>query len=99
MQYKWIKNYLEKIKCISNQNGQGLIEYLIIVCLVCVASVSILRVLGQNVTAKFSQVSNTLQGKSANHGGVRMDEVRETHYQKRDLSNFFQGAAQREKNE
>lgn len=99
MQLKWVKQFLQKVKYISNQNGQGLIEYLIIVCLVCVASVSILRVLGQNVTAKFSQVSNTLQGKSANHGGVRMDEVKETHYKKRDLSNFFQGAAHRDKDE
>lgn len=78
---------------IQNKKGQGLVEYLILVCLICVASISIVRVLGQNITAKFSQVSNSIQGKGASHGGVRMEEVRETHYKKRDLSNFFQGAA------
>lgn len=95
MQYK-LKHILNFGK---NQAGQSLIEYLIIVCLVCVASISVLRVLSQNITAKFSQVSNTIQGKKASHGGVQMDEIKETHYKKRDLSDFFQGAASRDNNE
>lgn len=83
------------VSLIKSQKGQGLIEYLIIVCLVSVASIAVMRVIGQNINAKFSQVANSIQGKKSTAGGVHMDEIRETHYKKRDLSNFFSGAASR----
>jgi pilus assembly protein Flp/PilA len=80
---------------IRNQKGQGLIEYLIIVALVAVAAISILQIVGQNVTAQFAKVAYAIQGKSSS--SVKADEVRETSYKRKDMSNFFKGAANRDK--
>ena len=40
-----------------NQRGQGLVEYLIIVALMAVATIGIVRVLGQTVSAKFASAT------------------------------------------
>lgn len=88
---------LSKLKRLKlNQKGQGLIEYLIIIALVAVAGISVMSVVGQNVRAQFAVVANSIQGKGA--GKVKMDEVRDSHYQKRDMGDFFKGAATRAKN-
>jgi pilus assembly protein Flp/PilA len=79
---------------LSNQRGQGLIEYLIIVALVAVAGISVMKVVGQNVHAQFAHVADAIQGKNSN---VHLDEVRETQYQKRDMGDFFKGADSRKK--
>ena len=77
-----------------NEKGQGLIEYLIIVALVAVAGIAVMKVVGQNVQAQFSNVAKAIQGES---GKVSMDEITETHYKKKDMSDFFKGAANKEK--
>ena len=78
---------------ILNQRGQGLIEYLIILALVAVAGISVMKVVGQNVSAQFANVAFAIQGKKST---VDMSEVRDSHFKKRDMGNFFRGAAGRE---
>jgi pilus assembly protein Flp/PilA len=80
------------LKNLSNQRGQGLIEYLIIVALVAVAGIAVMKVVGQNVHAQFANVAFAIQGKSSE---VHLDEVRESQYQKRDMGDFFKGADNR----
>lgn len=75
-----------------NQKGQGLIEYLIIVGLVAVAGIAVMSVVGQNVRAQFGNVAKAIQGKT---GKFEMDEVTDSQVDRKDMSDFFHGAAKR----
>lgn len=86
---------MKYIQNIRNERGQGLIEYLVIVALVAVAGIAVMSVVGQNVRAQFANVASAIQGRT---GSVQLDEVRKSHHKKRDMSDFFGGAAIREKN-
>lgn len=77
-------------KTIKNQKGQSLVEYLIIVAIVAIGSLGVIRVVGQNVTAKFGQVAESLQGKKSSKIKVRV--VKKSHHKMRDLGNFFDDA-------
>jgi pilus assembly protein Flp/PilA len=72
-----------------NQKGQGLIEYLIIVALMAVATIGIVRVLGQTVSAKFATATYALQG---TRKAVRVESVDDSLHKKKDLGNFMNGA-------
>ena len=76
-------NYFKK-------KGQGLIEYLILVTLMAVATIGIIRVLNQTVKSRFANAVHALQGTSKK---VKTESVRSTDYQKSDLSDFMTGAA------
>jgi pilus assembly protein Flp/PilA len=71
-----------------NQKGQGLIEYLIIVALMAVATIGIVRVLGQTVSAKFATATYALQGTRKT---VRVESVDDSLHKKKDLGNFMNG--------
>ncbi|MBI1861830.1 MAG: Flp family type IVb pilin [Deltaproteobacteria bacterium] len=45
-----------------NQRGQGLVEYLILVCLVGVATIGVVSVVGQNLRARYATISSALRG-------------------------------------
>lgn len=85
---RWIPNRFSTPRALKDEKGQGLIEYLIIVALMGIATIAIVRVLGQTVSARFASVTYALQGvrKSA-----EMEQVEENQYKKKDLSNFFDG--------
>lgn len=74
----------------SNDQGQSLIEYLIIVAMMGIATLGIMRVLSQNVTAQFANITYRIQGED---NKVRFNEVSSKHTTKKDLSDFFEGAA------
>lgn len=42
--------------------GQGLIEYLVLVCLVAISAVAIVSVVGQNLRARYATISAALRG-------------------------------------
>lgn len=75
---------------LNNARGQGLIEYLIIVALMSVATIGIVRVLNQTVKAKFASSIYALQGhqKRATSPSLSEEELRKT-----DFSDFMNGAA------
>lgn len=73
---------------VQNQRGQGLIEYLIIVALMGVATIAIVRVMGQTVSSRFASITYALQGKKKS---AQMETIDESHYKKKDLGNFFDG--------
>jgi len=66
-----------------------LIEYLIIVALMAVATIGIVRVLSQTVSAKFASATYALQGKRK---AVTVESIDESLHKKKDLSNFMNGA-------
>ena len=80
-------------KFLRNKKGQGLIEYLILIALMGVATIGIVRVLNQTVKSRFANAVYALQGKSKK---ARMDSLKESDFQKSDLSNFMNGSASKD---
>ena len=72
----------------KNNRGQGLVEYLILVALMAVASIAIVRVLNQTVNSKLASVTYALQGKRK---VAPVETVEESYYEKKDLGDFFNG--------
>ena len=76
------------------RRGQGLIEYLILVALMGVATIGVIRVLNQTVKSRFASAIYALQGKSKR---VKTESVKEKDYKKSDLSDFMSGAGSKDK--
>ena len=74
----------------KKKRGQGLIEYLILVALMAVATIGIVRVLNQTVKSRFANAIHALQGTNKR---AKTDSVKTSDYQKSDLSDFMNGAA------
>ncbi len=74
---------------IKNSNGQSLVEYLIIVALVAIGSLSIMKVLGHTVNVRFANITESLQGHESK---INPETVNSEMYKKRGLNDFFQGA-------
>lgn len=82
------------MKFIKNKKGQGLIEYLVLVAIMAVATMGVLRVVSQNTSAKFAKISQVLHGRSEGEAdnSVQMDSFTDTDVKKKDMSNFFKGS-------
>ncbi|MGZ3770513.1 MAG: Flp family type IVb pilin [Bdellovibrio sp.] len=76
-------------KQILKNKGQGLVEYLIIVAIVAVGSISIIKVVGGNIDVQFANVAQALGGKGQEK---QAHEVTDNMYKKKDFSNFFEGS-------
>lgn len=76
---------------LRNAKGQGLIEYLLLVALMAIATIGILKVLNRTVQTQFANVTNALQGEHK----VRHEKVTDSDYRKKDMSDFMSGAANR----
>ena len=74
---------------VKNKKGQGLIEYLIIVAIVAVGSMSVIKIVGGNLDAQFAKVAYALGGKGK---PGEPHEILESSYKKRDFSNFLDGS-------
>lgn len=81
---------------LKENSGQGLIEYLILVALMSIATISVIRVLNQNVRAKFTNVIYGLQSSSQR---AKTESVTEDLYKKKDFRNFLNGSSSNENNE
>lgn len=82
----------------KNQKGQGLTEYLILVAILAVASIGIVRVFGQTITSQFTNITYAIQGndKEVKPTNIRVDRKL---YGNKDLSNFFDSAASKNKDD
>ena len=78
----------------KRQKGQGLIEYLILVALMGVATIGVVRALNQTIKSRFASAIYALQGKQKK---AKVDAVKESDYKKSDLSDFMNGAASEKK--
>jgi pilus assembly protein Flp/PilA len=83
-----MKNQKNHKNRLQNQRGQGLIEYLIIVALMGVATIAIMRVMGEAVSKRFAGITAALQGDRINQKA----KIDESTYKRRDLGNFLNGA-------
>ena len=75
---------------IKNRKGQGLVEYLIIVAIVAVGSIAVIKAVGGNINVQFANVVQALDGKSSEK--IESYKATKSMYEKRDFSNFFDGA-------
>lgn len=73
-----------------NQNGQGLVEYLIIVSLIAVGAIGIVKVISQNMRFHFTQVAESLGSRSPER--PQKGEIRKTHFESKDFNNFWEGS-------
>ncbi len=73
---------------LKNNKGQGLVEYLILVCLVAVAAISIVSVVGKNVREQYGNVSHALQG----NGKQTMSTYDHEAVDSRDFKDFMDSA-------
>jgi pilus assembly protein Flp/PilA len=74
-----------------NSRGQTLVEYLMLVALMAVASFGVVRLLNHSLRGKFVQVIDAIQGRESSR--VRFDRPEDTDFQKRDMGDFMQGAS------
>ncbi|NBX92400.1 MAG: hypothetical protein EBQ85_04120 [Proteobacteria bacterium] len=65
--------------------GQGLVEYLILVCLISVSSIAVVSLVGANIKELYANVAQSLQGKKK----IDFSEVEPAMYQKRKLHDFM----------
>lgn len=90
-----LKNRLFQKHQKKNQanKGQSLIEYLILVALMAIASIGIVKVLGQNLQGQFARVAHALKGEDRR---PQLKRINKGYYKQRDLSDFFDEAANEE---
>lgn len=74
-----------------NEKGQGLVEYVIVVALIAVASMGLIRVLQQTIKVNLANVIFALQ--SDGRRKVSAEKVEESDYKKSDFGDFMNGAA------
>ncbi|MCB0378548.1 MAG: Flp family type IVb pilin [Bdellovibrionales bacterium] len=75
----------------KSKKGQGMVEYMVIVAMMAVATMGIMRVLSQTTQGKFAKITQSLQGGTASIE-VQVDKVDSNHFKKKDMSNFFMGS-------
>jgi len=72
-----------------NQSGQGLVEYLVLVCLITMSSIAVVSVVGTNIKELYANVAHTLQGKKK----INFTEVEPHMVKSRTLDDFMEGAS------
>lgn len=75
---------------ITNQKGQSLVEYLIIVTLVAVATIGMVKAVGTNINVHFANIAKALGG---DHNDLKPVKVQANQLETRDLSNYMRGAS------
>lgn len=65
--------------------GQGLVEYLVLLCLVTVSSIAVVSIVGQNIKAQYARISKAISGKG---GQVNMDQPSSESYKSRGMDDF-----------
>ncbi len=57
-----MKNLMKKVKgFIANEEGQGLVEYALILALIALVAITVMTTLGQRVNNAYSNASNALK--------------------------------------
>lgn len=72
-----------------NRRGQGLIEYLILVCLVGVAAIAVVVTVGTNIREQYARISNSLRN---GKGKVSLTAPDPDSYRKRGMDDFTESA-------
>ena len=79
---------------LKNNKGQGLVEYMVIVALMAVATMGIMRVLSKTTSGKLAQITQSIQGGKASIN-IEFDQVKKEDLRKKDMGDFFRGSRSR----
>jgi Flp pilus assembly pilin Flp len=82
---------LSDMKFIQRQGpeeGQGLVEYLVLTCLVAVAAISVVSVVGKNIREQYSNVSRAIT--RGDGQSQKFSEVNERHLEARGFQNYME---------
>jgi pilus assembly protein Flp/PilA len=93
MQIKKIKSYSNKtihISLIKNQKGQGLIEYLILVALIAVATIGVVKVVGNNMAKQYENINRAMGAPQSTQ--LRAENAAQGSLRQKDLSDFVTGS-------
>ena len=82
------------MKQLKNNRGQGLVEYMVIVALMAVATMGIMRILSKTTAGKLTQITQSLQGGEASIS-VKFEQVKKEDLRKKDMRDFFKGSRSR----
>ena len=84
-----ITNFRPSFRGLANHRGQSLIEYLLLVAIMSIATLSVIKIVGQNVAAQYGNVARALQGGEVANQKQQMEKVDDTVTRKRDMSTFI----------
>jgi len=76
-------------KILKNKRGQGLIEYLMLVALIAVATIGVVKVVGNNLAKQYQNVNRAL---GASGEKLHAENASDGAMAQKDLSNFLDGA-------
>jgi len=79
------------VKTLKNQKGQSLIEYMVIVALMAVATMGVMRVLSQTTSGKLASITQSLQGGKGNIN-IQFEKIEAHDLRKKDMGDFFRGS-------
>ncbi len=74
---------------LKKNSGQGLVEYLILLCLVTVSSIAVVSIVGQNIKAQYAKISNAITGKGAQ---VPMSQVQAESFKLRGMDDYSESS-------
>ena len=77
-------------KPLKNQRGQGLIEYLILVALIAVATIGVVKVVGNNLAAQYENINRAMG--ASNSSKLTVENASASALKQKDLSNFIDSA-------
>lgn len=75
---------------ITKNNGQGMVEYMILVALLAAGTIGVVRVVGYNIGAQYENINRALGAKSTNQ--LQVQNADQSQLSKKDLSDFLKGA-------
>lgn len=67
-----------------------MVEYIILIAVIAVASLGIVKILGNTVSAKLAQITYALQGKRAQAKQIHIPVVKKEHTKKRGMEDFYE---------
>lgn len=84
------KNKTKKQNRLKNQKGQGLIEYLILVALIAVATIGVVKVVGNNMAKQYENINRAMGAQQSSQ--LRSENASQGSLKQKDLSNFVTGS-------
>lgn len=85
------KKRVYKVNQLNNKRGQGLIEYLILVGLIAVATIGVVRVVGHNMASQYENI-NRAMGAGNNGTALGVESATSDQLSKKSLKDFVSGS-------
>lgn len=86
---------MKKKKIIQKNNGQGLIEYLILVALIAVTTIGVVKVVGNNLATQYENINRAMGAQRSNK--LTISNASDNALKQKDLSNFIDSSRSSDK--